>query len=98
MWNDVTLMRNGVNAIRHMDHYPDAATNGFNTDALRPAVACAPTRAGVYLMYFVRNLRWKSFRMVSFTNLFFCSGSARACPLKTTSSFHLFRPVSPSVQ
>lgn len=43
----------------------------------------------LYLMYLVRNRRWKSLRMVSFTNLFFVSGSVLACPLKTTSSFHL---------
>lgn len=42
-----------------------------------------------YLIYLVKNRLWKSLRMVSFTNLFFVSGSVLACPLKTTSSFHL---------
>ena len=40
-------------------------------------------------MYFDKNLRWKSLRMVSLMNRFFSSGASRAWFLNTTSSSHL---------
>mmetsp|Transcript_6901 Transcript_6901/g.7889 ORF Transcript_6901/g.7889 Transcript_6901/m.7889 type:complete len:224 (+) Transcript_6901:223-894(+) len=65
---------------------------------LMPAVICCPfcTSCAAHFIYLFKNLRWKSFLMVSLMNRCLCSGSFRVWFLKTTSSSHLRLTLKPS--